>query len=147
MKLNSKIKVRQSLEEVNLFFDEPGNLAKWDRSVAKVIVTTTGSIKEGFTFDTISPSGLKMSYRVKEYERGKQSKVLLTHSKMFRYAMWQMTFCSIDNETEIGMNIDLIPKGAYYFLIPILFFNRKALFTDLTYLQKALDECFNKQKV
>lgn len=38
MYLQSHIYVQQSIEQVNEFFEEPTNLAKWDRSVREVIV-------------------------------------------------------------------------------------------------------------
>ena len=52
MLLSSQIQVDRPIEIVNSFFDEPSNLAKWDRSVSQVQVTSTKRVGVGFTFDT-----------------------------------------------------------------------------------------------
>src|SRR5262245_20914823 len=57
MHLQSKIWVRQNVEQVTKFFYAPDSLAKWDRSVAQMIPGTVDTNKAGATFETISPSG------------------------------------------------------------------------------------------
>ena len=61
MHFTSDVIVERSQRQVDAFFAEPANLAKWDRSVAQVIPTSTGETAVGFTFDTIAPSGMRMS--------------------------------------------------------------------------------------
>lgn len=61
MRFESDIVVERSLSDVASFFDEPTNLARWDRSVARVEPTSAGGAAVGFTFDTIAPTGLRMS--------------------------------------------------------------------------------------
>lgn len=50
---------------------------KWDRSVARVEPTSSGETAVGFTFDTIAPSGLRMSYRITANEPDKGSSIEL----------------------------------------------------------------------
>ena len=142
--MQSHIIVNRTTDEVADFFEEPSNLAKWDRSVAKVEVTTPGPIRVGGTFDTYSPSGMKMSYRLIEYERAARYKIILTESKMFKYACWDTMLSAVPEGTLITMSIDLKMKLLYLFLIPVLYLNRGAILNDMGYLKKALENNKNK---
>ena len=68
MHLEKYIDVTQGVELVSEFFFNPSSLAKWDKSVKEVVLTPTNPSPTGIgaTFDTIAPSGLRMSYRVHE---------------------------------------------------------------------------------
>lgn len=81
-----------------------------------------------------------MSYRVVEYQKGKKNKILLTNSKIFKKAEWQMAFEENSQGTKIEMNVYLKFKPLYFFLILILYFNKQALFRDLDYLKIALNK-------
>ena len=139
MHLQSEIVVPQNIEQVSKFFYEPSNLAKWDRSVAETIPTSAEGVAES-TFDTIAPSGMRMSYKVIELEYGKKAKILLTESKMFKEAIWQFLFDVAEGGTRITCQVDFKVRARYFFLGPVLYLTRKALFRDLTFLKIALDE-------
>jgi hypothetical protein len=93
MHLKSSIIVKESFEEVITFFYDPSSLAQWDRSVAEMIPQPERNDTSGATFDTIAPSGMKMTYEVIEIDpTGRSVKILLTKSKMFKKAIWHFEF-------------------------------------------------------
>ena len=147
MHLSEKIIVEQSAEQVWALLSDPYFLPKWDRSVETIIPTLIGAHQAvvGFTFDTIAPKkkgrkkALRMSYRIIENIPGYQTKIQLEKSAMFRAAVWTMRVETADGGTLITCEVDLKVKPAYFFMAPILFFNKKALLTDLQYLRKAIN--------
>src|SRR5215831_17356760 len=96
MHLQAAIVVARTNEQVWRFFTEPSNLAKWDRSVAQVILTSSEPFGVGSTFDTIAPvptsrsrnEGMRMSYRITEYVPRCQTHIRLTNSRIFTFAEW-----------------------------------------------------------
>jgi len=140
MHLQSKIWVRQNVEQVTKFFYAPDSLAKWDRSVAQMIPVTVDTNEARARFDTISPSGVKMNYEVVEITPERSVKILLLNSKMFKKAVWHFEFAPSGSGTDISCHIYFTVKFPYHFLYPVLYFNKKALLRDLKYLEKALDE-------
>jgi hypothetical protein len=105
MHLQSEIIVSQNIEQASKFFYEPSNLSKWDRSVAEVILPSHSPAVAGNTFGTIAPSGMKMSYRIIEFEYVKNAKILLTESRMFKEAIWQFLFNAVAEGTKITCHI------------------------------------------
>jgi hypothetical protein len=141
MHLQSKIWVDQNIERVTGFFYDPASLPKWDRSVSEMIPTSQTSDSVGSTFDTIAPSGLKMSYKIIEFESSKRSvKILLTHSKMFKRAIWHFHFDPEKNGTQISCHIYFTPRFQYFFLYPVLYVNKNALLRDLNFLKVSLNK-------
>jgi hypothetical protein len=140
MHLQSKILVEQNIEQVTKFFYEPSSLAKWDKSVAEMIPVSSSGQPVGSTFDTIAPSGLKMNYEIIEFDSGKNVKIKLNNSKMFKTAIWHFQFDPVGERSEITCNVLVTPRFRYIFLYPLLFFNKSALLRDLKFLKIALDE-------
>ena len=146
MHLDSHIIVEQSVEQVWALLNDPYFLIKWDRSVEQVIPTSDNhSEVAGFTFDTIAPKkkgqkeGMRMSYRIIEHIPGYQTKILLESSNMFKSAIWTMRVEATNEGTLITCEVDLKLKPKYFILGPVLFFNKKALVTDLKFLKKAIE--------
>jgi hypothetical protein len=83
IRLHSETVVSLTRDQVWAFFEDVDNLAKWDRSVARVERTTSGPIGVGYQFDTISPSGQRMSYRVSELIPKDRATIDLVNSDMF----------------------------------------------------------------
>jgi hypothetical protein len=48
--------------------------------------------RRGFTFDTIAPSGMRMSYRITEHEPRRHTTIELCESRMFRRALWRIQY-------------------------------------------------------
>ena len=140
MHLESSMGVRQTVERVWAFFVDPANLPKWDRSVATVIVPSPNNVGVGSTFDTLAPSGMRMSYRVTEFVPKQRISIRLVNSNMFKEALWTFKFEPIAGAVRIICRVDLIPRLRYSFLIPVLLLTYKAAFRrDLTYLKQALE--------
>ena len=139
MHLQSKIWEDQDIEQVTKFFYDLTTLPKWDRSVAAVIPTSQTPGRVGATFETIAPSGMKMNYRVIEFDSDRRVKILLTNSRMFKRAVWQFRFDSEKDGTQISCHIYFTLRFQYLFLYPVLYFNRKALTRDLNFLKTALN--------
>jgi hypothetical protein len=140
MHLKSAIIVKQTIEQVTKFFYEPTSLAKWDRSVAEMIPGSSEIDKAGATFDTIAPSGMKMSYEVTELDSDRSVKILLTKSKMFKKAIWHFEFDPVSEGTQITCHVYFTLRPLYLFLYPVLYLNKRALMRDLKYFETALNE-------
>lgn len=146
MHLESHIIVKKSLEDVIDFFYHPDSLRQWDRSVAQMIPGSEATGNRGAIFDTIAPSGMKMTYVVIEMDpNGKSVKILLAKSKMFKKAVWHFEFEAAPEGTRVTCHIYFSLRPLYSFLYPVLFLNKKALLRDLRWFEVALDN-FNKQK-
>lgn len=149
MHLQGAMVVNQTSDQVWRFFSQLSNLVKWDRSVDRVIATSSGPFGVGSTFETIAPTrkgrtgkeGLRMSYRVTEYVPNHQVKILLTHSPMFKNAMWTMTTDEIPEGVQITCQVDLSVRLQYGFLLPVLLLSYKGAFRrDMAYLKQAIEQ-------
>ena len=149
MHLQAAIVVGQTNDQVWRFFSDASNLARWDRSVAQVIPTSSEPFGVGSTFDTIAPvrksrspkGGLRMSYRITEYVPNQQKNILLTDSPLFKYAEWVMTTEYVSEGVRITCQLDCTLRLRYSFLLPVLLLTYKGAFRrDLTYLKQAIEQ-------
>ena len=145
MHLALDIVVPQTAKQVWDLFNDPYFLVKWDRSVEQIIPTSqTPSGAVGFTFDTIAPlqkgqkKALRMSYSIIEHIPDYQTKIKLENSNMFKEAIWTMRVEPAVNGTLITCLLDIKVKLKYFFMAPILYFNKKAILIDLEYLKQAI---------
>jgi Polyketide cyclase / dehydrase and lipid transport len=146
MHLKSSIFVKETLQDVIDFFYHPDSLAQWDRSVAEMISKPQMTADSAATFDTIAPSGMKMTYEVIEMDpTGRSVKILLTKSKMFKKAIWHFEFDPVPTGTNVTCHIYFTLRFLYCFLYPVLFFNKSALLRDLNFFQTALDNFIKKK--
>ena len=140
MQFESEIVAAKTLQEVVRFFAEPTNLARWDKSVAQVIPTSAEPGIVGFTFDTIAPSGMRMSYRIIAHEPDRSTHIELTSSPIFRRAVWHMQLDPVPLGTRITCRIDFRLRPHFLFLIvPLLLTQRRALRADLRSLKAVLE--------
>jgi hypothetical protein len=140
MHLESSVVVSQALERVWAFFVDPANLPRWDRSVATVIPTSPSTVGAGATFDTIAPSGMRMSYRVTDLVPRQRAEIRLVNSNMFKEALWTFIFEPLAEGVRINCQVDFTPRLRYSFLTPVLLLTYKDAFRrDLTYLKQALE--------
>lgn len=140
MHFEAHIDVDRRPNEVAAFFEVPQNLARWDRSVARVVPTSTGGPADGVTFDTVAPSGMRMSYQVTEHVPGRHWTIDLVSSKMFKAAIWGMRCDPTATGSRITCVVDFTLRPLYYFLaLPLLMTQRKALGRDLESLKKAIE--------
>jgi hypothetical protein len=140
MHFEAHIDVDRSPEAVAAFFEVPENLARWDRSVARVVPTSTGGPADGITFDTVAPSGMRMSYRVTEHEPGRSWTIDLVSSPMFKAAIWGMRCDPTATGSRITCVVDFTLRPLYWLLaIPLLLTQRKALGRDLASLKQAIE--------
>lgn len=145
IRLGSDVVVSLSREQAWRFFQDPDNLAKWDRSVASVEPTTTGPIGHGYTFDTIAPpqsgqaEGERMSYRVAEFVPYQRARIDLVDSDMFERAQWLVVLEPDPGGTRVVTEAEFAPKLRFFFLTPVLFFSRGSLATDMEYLHEQME--------
>ena len=140
MHFEAYVDVDRSPNAVAAFFEVPQNLARWDRSVARVESTTTAGPADGVAFDTVAPSGLRMSYRVTEHVPGRHWTIDLVSSRMFRTAIWGMRCDPTATGSRITCVVDFTLRPLYSFLaIPLLLTQRKALAHDLESLKAAIE--------
>jgi Polyketide cyclase / dehydrase and lipid transport len=145
IRLGSDAVVSLTREQAWRFFQDTENLAKWDRSVARVEPTTTGPIRRGFTFDTIAPrqpghnEGQRMSYRVADFEPYRWARIELIGSDMFKRAEWHVMLEPDPRGTRVVTEVVFVPRLRYFFLTPVLFFSRGNLETDMRYLHEQME--------
>ncbi len=144
MHLQSKILVEQNIEQVTAFFYEPSSLAKWDRSVAEMIPTSSAENAVGSTFDTIAPSGMKMNYEIIEFNSGRSVKIQLNNSKIFRKAIWHFEFEPIGKKTQVTCHVYFTTMLKYAIMYPVLYLNKRALFRDLSFFKEVLNEDYDQ---
>lgn len=140
MHLQSKIIVEQNIKQVTDFFYEPSSLAKWDKSVAEMIPTSSSENAVGSTFDTIAPSGMRMNYEIIGMKSGRSVKIKLNNSKMFKTAIWHFEFEPVQQKTLITCHVYFTTRLKYIMLYPVLYFTKSALLRDLNFLKEALDK-------
>jgi hypothetical protein len=139
MQFESQIEVARDLQDVARFFDDPLNIARWDKSVARVIPTSTGPTGVGSTFDTIAPSGMRMSYRIIEHEPDHGAAELM-ESRIFRQAVWRMQLTPVPGGTRVICRLEFRLRPRYLLLIvPLLLTQRRALQSDLVSLKQVLE--------
>jgi hypothetical protein len=150
MHLEMNVVVPQTAKQVWDLFNDPYFLVKWDRSVEQIIPTSqspAGAV--GFTFDTIAPlkkgqkNPLRMSYRIVEFVPDYQTKIKLENSPMFKEAIWTMRIEPATDGTLITCLLDLKVKPVWFFMAPIIYFNKKAIMIDLDYLKKAIAQNYS----
>ena len=144
MRMTDNIFVNKDVQQVYRFFIEPENLAKWDRSVAKVVRTSPGPVDVGATFNTIGPAserkpGLVTSYRVQRLEEDQRMDVLLTDSNLFKSGCWSFSLAPHESGTNVHCTVEFSLKGKYAMLAPLIFLNKGAISRDLNYLKTELE--------
>jgi hypothetical protein len=140
MHFQSDIVVTRSLDAVTTFFDDPQNLVKWDRSVARIEPTSSGETSVGFTFDTFAPNGQRLSYRITAHEPGRGSTIELMPSKIFQRAIWVMRYDQVSSGTRITCEVDFTLRPHFFFLLlPLVLTQRKALARDLASLKRSIE--------
>lgn len=140
MHFESHIVVDRSLQVVTEFFADAQNLVKWDRSVARVEPTSSGTAAVGFTFDAIAPSGLRMSYRITAHDPERYSIIELMTSKMFKRAAWRLQYDRVAGGIQITCGVEFVLRPLYWFLaVPLIVSQRKALARDLQSLKEAIE--------
>lgn len=143
VRMSADTVVSLSPEQTWAFFNDPNNLAKWDRSVARVEVTSPPPYGVGTTLDTISPERngqvTRSSYRISEVVPGQRTRADLIDSAQFQRAQWTTSIEPVDTGTRIVSEIEFSPKPQYFFLTPVLWLSQNNLETDMRYLHDALE--------
>ena len=143
--LRTETTISLSPEEAWRFFEDPQNLAKWDRSVARVEPTSSGNVSPGYTFDTIAPprsgqkEGQRMSYEITEFIPNERAEIRLVQSPMFKRAEWTVMLEPAAQGTRVIHEVDFVPRLQYSFLVPVLLLSQKNLDTDMQYLKEQME--------
>src|SRR5262245_1514717 len=144
MHLSDSVVVNRSADDVFRFMTEPQNLARWDRSVAKVVKTSSGPVDVGTTFDTIGPAapgteGLRTSYEAFRIEVNRRLDVRVTHSNLFKTAVWRVHLEPLGEATRVVCTVDFTLRLRYLLLAPVLLLNKLAITRGLGYLKAEIE--------
>lgn len=148
MHLQATIVVEQTNEQVWSFFSDLSNLARWDRSVARVGWTSRAPSGVGSTFETIAPvrnshshtEGMRMSYRITAYVPNRMYSCQLVTSPLFAFAQWTMSTEALAEGVQITCQFDGTLRFRYSFLLPILLLTSQGAFRrDLNALKQAIE--------
>ncbi len=150
MELISSIAIDCPPERVWAFLDDPANVARWDRGVARVEQSTTAPRGVGFEFDTIAHESLnlpdqgRMSYRITTIDPSSHRCVVqLTsrtgNARYFVSAEWRFEVDSLDEGSRLTCTAAFILRRRYFLLAPLLYLKRNAILMDLEFLKKAIE--------
>lgn len=152
MRLESSVVIRKAPEEVWNFLEDVSNVAKWDRGVAAVRVTSTFPAGIGSEFDTLpyprregeGTEWGRMSYRVTEWDKAGHSCVVKLinrtgNARFFSSAAWLTRVEPAPEGSRVVSRVDFTLRLRYAFLAPVLYVKRRAILTDLQCLRRVLE--------
>ena len=141
MTITSTIVVTRNRDDVWSFLADLRNAPKWDRSIARATLTSSGPLGTGAIVETTSPGGKRQSFRVIAFERPRLLTFRLLRSPLFRSADLSFSLEAADAGTRITHEIDVRVRPWLLILVPVLsLIGRRALSTDLDYLRRSLEE-------
>lgn len=149
--LESHVLVRRTPEAVWAYLGNIGNIAAWDRGVAKSIATSASDSSVGLEFDTFAhPRGSdtsgewgKMSYRVTEADPATGCTVQLTSSdgnaRFFRSAEWLFRVEPAPEGSMVFCVAHFALRRRYLILAPLFLSMKSAIRRDLEQLKRKLE--------
>lgn len=145
MTITSTIIVNRRRDDVWAFLADLRNAPKWDRSVARAILTSDGPVGTGAIVETTSPRGKRQSFRVMAFEPPRLLRFRLLRSPLFRLADLTFSLEGADAGTRITheIQVKLRPWLAPLLLPVLTLFGRRALATDMSFLRRSLEEGFD----
>jgi len=100
--------------------------------------TTKGSVRLGYTFDTIGPCKTWFNqrryathYEIIEFEPRKQVKIALKDSRPSRKQSGKWSLKLHPEGTQVACHVVFTPWLRYLFLVPLMWVNRRAIFPRL----------------
>jgi hypothetical protein len=143
LQLSSSVDVACSIADVRAFFSDPHSLARWDRSVVKVVPTSEGPPRAGSTFSTIGPprpgrEGLESKYRIVSMEEDTMTADLV-ESPVFETARWTLRLVPAATGTRVTCALSGSVRARYFALAWLLRLNSGALEDDMFFLKRALE--------
>jgi len=135
--------IDRPLDQVRAFFADPNSLVLWDRSVSKVIVSSSNAAAVGGRFATIGPfrrgrEGKRSDYQVIAVE-GDETKIELVNSPTFTSAIWTMGLEAKAEGTNVRCELDMSTDVLRAPVGLLLKLNEKAIATDLQFLKRAIE--------
>lgn len=152
MRLESRILINRTPEQVGKFLGDISNITQWDRGVSGAQQTSLNSEPAGvgFEFETLGygqtekkQAQQRMAYRISEVAPDRCT-VQLTSStgnaRFFKTAKWEFRISLAPNGTWLTCVADFTLRLAYIFLAPVLYVKKDAIQADLASLKKAVEE-------
>jgi hypothetical protein len=150
MRLQSRIVIHRTPEEVSRFLGDLSNVSKWDRGVSRATSVSAGAMAVGAEFTTVGHAGTsdgagtdgRMTYRVAEVGPN-YSVVELTsatgNARFFTRASWRFDLEHVAEGTLVTCTADFAVRFRYFLLAPILFLMRRTIAGDLEQLKRAIE--------
>jgi hypothetical protein len=138
MRLQSRIVIHRTPEQVGRFLGDLSNVSKWDRGVSQATSPSTNAMAVGAEFTTLGHAGTRdgagtqgrMTYRVAEVGPH-YSIVELTsatgNARFFTRASWRFDLDQIPEGTLVTCTANFAVRLRYFLLAPILFVMRRAI--------------------
>jgi hypothetical protein len=143
MRLESKILIHRTPDEVWKFLGDPANVSKWDRGVSEIDYKDSATpLGPGYEFDTLAHPdrrGLKdrgrMSYRIKNVDPAGYCTVQLISSdgnaRFFKSAEWRFHVEASTEGSWVHCAAVFLLRWQYLFMAPLLYANGKTILFDL----------------
>jgi Polyketide cyclase / dehydrase and lipid transport len=141
MRIEERVVIARDIGGLWAFFMDVENLPKWDRSVARVQVTSdNGGVGVGFAFDTFAAGDRgRMSYEVTRLRAPYEYEVV-TRSGFFRLARWQFTLEATAGGTVVTCVADVsLPARHLWLALVLAVIGPKAVRRDLAELKRVTE--------
>jgi hypothetical protein len=140
MHLQSKIWVRQNVEQVVSFFYTEDSFVKCSNRVIQSTPANNYLNKPLQTSTNFSHEASTINYNLIGSNPAGSITLLVVHSGRIKKATWHFEFTASGSGTDIFCDVHFTLKFPYQFLYPVLYLNKNVLTHKLKYLEKALDE-------
>jgi uncharacterized protein YndB with AHSA1/START domain len=148
MTITSTILVRRNRDDVWSFLTDLQNTPKWDRSIARATLISSGPIATDAVVETMSPGGKRQSFRITAFERPRLLAFRLLRSPLFKSADLTFSLESADAGTRITHEIRVRVRPLLVAVLPVLhLIGRRALSTDMDFLRRSLEDGLNLTKL
>jgi hypothetical protein len=151
MKLEGRVTIRRTPEDVWAYLGNVSNVSEWDRGVSATRPTSSSAPGVGFEFDTLAHPGAgvdgeesgKMSYRISDADPARGCTVELTsregNARFFKEAEWRFNVEPVAEGACVVCAAHFKLRFPYIVLAPVFYGMSRAIRSDLENLKRILE--------
>ena len=145
MKLESTVLINKSPNVVWSYLSRVKNVAKRDRGVSRTRAISTAEPGVGYEFETFSndKGEGRMAYRIIQADPDCGCIIRLTsktgNARFFKWAQWHFHLRNAAGGPLLTCSAEFVLRLPYLVLLPVFYFMKSAIHSDLLSLKKALE--------